>query len=337
MRIWIDLANSPHVPLMEPVVAALEARGDEVVLSARDHAQTLPLAQRLWPDVAVIGQASPDGRAAKLASVLGRAKKLRTFRAGTAPQVALSHGSYAQVLACAGSRVPAVTMMDYEHQPANHISFRLASRIVVPEVFPSDALRRFGAHRRKVVRYPGFKEELYLGQTESPGRVSNELGLDPTRVIVVFRPPPDGALYHRVVNERFDDIYHRALAADGIQVVLLPRTRGQRDRYGEGALVPNQAVDGVALLALADVVVGGGGTMNRESALLGTPTYTVFAGRLAAVDQALIDRGVLFDLRDPGTDPAFVKKRQRPTHVANASALLSTLLSTLDSAAAGRT
>src|SRR4051794_813842 len=168
---------------MEPVVAALQQRGDDVVLSARDHAQTLPLAQRLWPDITVIGEASPGGRGAKLANVVGRARKLRAFRTHVKPHVALSHGSYAQVLACAGSRVPAVTMMDYEHQPANHVSFRLASRIVVPDAFPAQALRRFGAARRKVVRYPGFKEELYLDDSAPHGSVAQELGLDPRQVL----------------------------------------------------------------------------------------------------------------------------------------------------------
>src|SRR5262245_29999787 len=162
MRVWIDLANSPHVPLFEPVVERLERGGHEVVLTARDHAQTLPMAKLLWPDVRAVGAESPPGRLAKGRSILSRAGTLRRLAAGLRPDVALSHGSYAQVVAAFAARVPAVTMMDYEHQPANHVSFRLAGRVIVPEAFPADALRRCGARPSKTLRYAGFKEELYL-------------------------------------------------------------------------------------------------------------------------------------------------------------------------------
>jgi predicted glycosyltransferase len=201
-----------------------------------------------------------------------------------------------------------VTMMDYEFQPANHLSFRLARRVIVPDVFPNEALRRFGASGDKVIRFRGFKEELYLAGFQPDADVLLKLGLDPARVIAVFRPPPEGALYHRLANERFDEVLAQARGREDVQVVLLPRTTAQKARYGSGAIVPDDAIDGPSLLALADVAVGGGGTMNRESALLGTPTYTVFAGRLAAVDAALIEAGLLHDLRDPSSSPEFVKK-----------------------------
>jgi uncharacterized protein len=205
-----------------------------------------------------------------------------------------------------------VTMMDYEHQPANHLSFRLARRVIVPELFPGDALRRFGARPGKVVRYRGFKEELYLDGFQPDSRILDELGLERGRVIAVFRPPPEGALYHRMTNERFEKTLRLAIGRDDTQVVLLPRSSEQRTRYAAlvGALIPDQAVDAASLLALADLTIGGGGTMTRESAILGTPTYTVFAGPLAAADKELIQLKALTDLRTEAVaaETVFIKK-----------------------------
>ena len=99
-----------------------------------------------------------------------------------------------------------MTMMDYEHQPANHLSFRVARRVIVPKVFPTAALRRFGAKEQKVLRYAGFKEQLYLARFRPNREVLAELGLDPQKVIVVMRPAPEGALYHRMENEYFDEL-----------------------------------------------------------------------------------------------------------------------------------
>ena len=56
-------------------------------------------------------------------------------------------------------------------------------------------------------------------------------------------------------------------------------------------MVPERAVDGRSLVAFADVLVSAGGTMNREAAVLGTPVWSIFEGRLGAVDEQLVARG----------------------------------------------
>jgi predicted glycosyltransferase len=339
MRVWIDLANSPHVPLMEPIAERLRGEGNHVLLTARDHAQTVELARRLWPEVEVQGRESPPGRAAKGRAIAARARQLRRFARRSGPDVAFSHGSYAQVLAAMTDRIPAVVMMDYEHQPANHLSFRLARRVVVPSVFPEAALRRFGARARAVVRYRGFKEELYLGRRHPDPAVLDDLRLDPGRVIAVLRPPPEGALYHRTANRRFDEVLDMARRRDDVQAVVLPRTRTQADRYRRSSpavVVPDHAVDAQSLLALADLAVGAGGTMSRESAVLGTPTYTVFAARLPAVDRELIRLGRLRDLRRPGSAPAWAKKAHSRAEgvAARAERILVTVTETVTAASA---
>ncbi len=309
MRVWVDLSNSPHVALFRPIVEHLRAAGDDVVLSARDHAQTVSLAERQWPDVVVVGGASPPSRIGKAGAIAGRAAALRRLAARERFDVAISHGSYAQIVAARSLGLPTLTMMDYEFQPANHLSFRLAHRVLVPGPFPDEALRRFGAGD-KARRYVGFKEELYLAGFEPDPAVLAPLGLDPENVIVVLRPPPDGALYHNVHNVRFDDVARRVAAQPQVQAVLLARTENRDYWVGRvpGAIVPADPVDGPSLVALADLTIGAGGTMNRESALLGTPTYTVFAGRLAAVDAVLIRDGRLVDLREPESAPRIEKK-----------------------------
>jgi predicted glycosyltransferase len=300
MKVWVDLANSPHVPLFEPLVARLRSLGHEVHLTARDHAQTLPLARAAWgSEIELVGGRSLAGKPGKVWGIGRRAALLRRVARRERPDVALSHGSYAQIVGARAARVPVVTMMDYEHQPANHVSFRLAHRVIVPRVFPSRALRRFGARESKVARYEGFKEDLYLAGVHPDRAFLATLGLDPERTTAAMRPPPEGALYHRQANPRFDEVLEHVLE-HGAQVVLLPRTREQAERYRSRALVPDEPVDGRVLLASVDLTVGAGGTMTRESALLGTPTYTVFLADLAAVDAELIRTGKLVDLRSGG-------------------------------------
>jgi predicted glycosyltransferase len=332
VRVWIDLANSPHVPLFEAVARRLREDGHDILLTARDHAQTVALAQAVWPTVSVVGGESPPKRLAKVVTLGGRALELRRFVQRERPDVALSHGSYAQVVAARSARVPVVTMMDYEYQPANHLSFRLASRVVVPKVFPDAALRRSGARPPKILRYEGFKEELYLCEFASSESVLDDLQVHRRNVLAVFRPPPEGALYHRMANERFEQLVAQAGRDENVHAIILPRSPAQAVRYtAAGFDIPERAVvDGRSLLALADLVIGAGGTMNREAALLGTPTYTVFAGNLAAVDAELIRLGLLHDLRTTGVVEFAKKKSQlRTTSRARADAIYGVVLEAL--------
>jgi predicted glycosyltransferase len=122
-----------------------------------------------------------------------------------------------------------------------------------------------------------------------------ELGLDPALPIAVVRTPPEVSLYHRFENDLFAQVLARLR---GSQTVVLPRTPGQRaelERDG-GFNVPAQAIDAQSLIAYADLVVSAGGTMNREAVALGTPVFTVFEGRLGAVDERLLAEGRLRQL-----------------------------------------
>jgi predicted glycosyltransferase len=305
MRVWVDLANSPHPVLFAPVVRRLTELGAEVELTARDHAQTAALAVERWPDVEVIGGASPHGSQAKAGGLLRRTLNLRRWARARRIDVALSHNSYAQLLAARSLGIPAVTGMDYEHQPANHIGFRCARRILVPTALPVPTLRRQGATAAKLVRYDGLKEELYLGEFVPDARVLERVGVDPKRdrALVVARTAPVGAAYHRAENPMLLRAVEWAARQDGVDVVVLARHPEQRSAIEALGLptvrVPDAAIDGLSLTWHADLFLGAGGTMTREAALLGVRTYSVFAGRPAAVDRALEQRGLLLRLDSP--------------------------------------
>jgi uncharacterized protein len=169
--------------------------------------------------------------------------------------------------------------------------------VVVPETIPQRSLDRLGARPSKVRRFPGLEEEYYLAGFEPDRAVLTELGLDPRSILVVVRTPPDVSLYHRHGNPLFADVLRRLGTDATVRAVVLPRTREQREAIVGLALpslvLPERAIDAQSLVAFADLVVSAGGTMNREAVALGVPVYTTFAGRLGAVDSALVNEGRL--------------------------------------------
>jgi uncharacterized protein len=299
MKVWIDMSNSPHPLLFAPVAARLESDGHEVMVTARDNAQTVELTRERWPDAEVIGGPAPPGRVAKARTLARRIAKLRGWARSRRPDVALSHNSYSHIAAARALRLPSVTAMDYEFQPANNIAFRLADAILLPEAVPDAVVRRQGARERKTVRYGGLKEEIYLGDFSPDESVLAALGIarEPGAALVVARTPPTGATYHQFDNPLFLDVLRALDSQAHVRTVVLPRRADQRDELlGLGLsrlTVPERAVETRSLMWYADLVIGAGGTMTREAALLGTPTLSVYAGRVPAVDRWLEERGML--------------------------------------------
>jgi predicted glycosyltransferase len=303
MRIWIDLANSPHVPFFRSLVGAFVDRNHDVLITARKFAETVELAEAAGLAPEVIGGHGGGKVSGKAGNLVQRALALARWARGRKIDLALSHNSYSQILAARTLGIRAITLMDYEHQPANHLAFRFASRVIVPDSFPEDALLRYGATGAKVRRYSGIKEDVYLSDFQLDphfGGVVDELGIALSDVLVTVRPPAHEALYHRFENELFDQLLDRLLATPRVKVVLLPRNDLQRAQYGSRdaakLIIPTRPLDGANLIAASDLVISAGGTMNREAAALGVPAASVYLGKWAAVDEKLVNQGRLLKL-----------------------------------------
>jgi len=295
MRIWIDLANSPHVPFFRALIPEFTAQGHQVEITARDFAQTVELSTTAGMTPHVLGGHGGARLTGKAGNLIGRAAALRRWARDRGIDLAVSHNSYAQIAAAAALGIKSVTLMDYEHQPANHLAFRLASRVIVPRAFPKEELRRFGASMRKVKRYEGTKEDVYLaGFTPDTAFVETlrAFGVNSEDVLVVARPPAREALYHRFENELFDQLLEHLSARSDVKIILLPRSESQRAEYEArkwpNVIMPREALDGANLIAASDLVISAGGTMNREAAALGVPALSVYAGKWAAIDEELV-------------------------------------------------
>jgi predicted glycosyltransferase len=242
-----------------------------------------------------------------------RVRDLARWARGFAADVALSHNSYGQIVAARALGCKVVTAMDYEGQPANHLAFRLAHVVLVPEALRGSRIARQGASRRRVRYYAGFKEELYLGDFSPDPDVVESLGLARNgSPLVVVRTPPSRAAYHRFGNPLFASALER-LGGSGVRCVALVRHAEQRSAIAAlgfaNIAVPEHAVDSRSLMYQADLVIGAGGTMTREAALMAVPTYSVFAGEQPAVDRELERQGRLRRLRDAGE---LLPLRRRP-------------------------
>lgn len=308
MKIWIDLANSPHVLFFRPIIKALEEQGHQVLITARDFAQTIDLCERFRISYHIVGHHGGKNIINKGVNLFFRAYKLWHYGKQNMPiDVAVSHNSYSHCLASKALRIPTVTLMDYEHQPANHINFRLADKVIVPEVFPNRQLIKYGAKANRIIKFLGIKEEIYLMDAEPVEAEQREIAQwlgdrvggqeNEKKINVLLRTPATMAAYHRFENPIFNQLIDYLTTNPNVNAVVIPRTQEQAEELNRlkqpNLTLLTKVFDGIQMLFFFDLIISGGGTMNREAAVLGTPAYSVFAGKSCAVDRYLDSKGKL--------------------------------------------
>jgi predicted glycosyltransferase len=335
MRIWIDMTAPAHPVVFRPIIDRLRARGHEVEVTARDYAQTLDLLKLHGIEHTAMGRHGGSSRSRKVGQLATRARAMHRFGRERGFDLAAAHGSNDLPIAARRLRIPALNTFDYEFAVQQHnIGCRLARRVMVPESIPPERLARYGVGPDKLVQYPGLKEEYYLADFEPDPGVLDQLELDTERVIVTLRPPPDVSLYHRKANPLFPQVLSHIGSDPQVHAVVIPRTDAQR-QYVRGlglpsVVVPDGAVDAQSLIALSDLVVSAGGTMNREAVALGTPVYTTYGGRLGGVDEQLIREGRLRPLTDPRALELRKHRQERTIHRRDPDLLVDLIVSTVE-------
>jgi predicted glycosyltransferase len=317
--IWIDLDNTPHVFFFRHIIDELKVRGFEIVLTARNCAQTCELADRFHLDYRQVGAHHGKNKFFKMAGLIGRGIKLVNAVKFQKPALALSHGSRAQVIASNILGIRSMIITDYEH--AKGIPFLKVDVFMTPELISLDTSRREVV---RVLNYPGIKEDVYMPFFNPDKNVIHDLGLSTEKIIVTMRPPASDAHYH---SSNSDILFLSAMAHllenEEVQIVVMPRNEKQKRWVKEKwrqevnarrIIIPDKAIDGLSMMYFSDLVISGGGTMNREAAALGVPVYSIFRGAIGSVDKHLAEKGrlILLENENEIKDRINIEKWKRP-------------------------
>ena len=298
--IWIDFDNSPHVPFFRPIIKELEKKGYMVSLSARDCFQVCGLADLYKLYYYKIGKHYGKNLALKIFGTILRSFQLIPFALRSKPVLALSHGSRSQLITAALLKIETILIYDYEY--TSDLRLIRPDWTMAPDILPVDVK---AIHKKGTLRYPGIKENVYVSDFEPDKSILSTLNLNLKEINITIRPPATEAHYHNPESERiFDTLISHLGRRPDVRMIILPRNEIKQTEYiknkwsnliEQGKItIPDHVVNGLDLMWFSDLVISGGGTMNREAAALGIPVYTIFRGKLGMVDKYLSEAARLF-------------------------------------------
>jgi hypothetical protein len=314
--IWIDLDNSPHVPFFAPIIKSLSELGYNIKISTRNYSQTVELADLFQFDYSPIGKHYGKNKIVKIIGLFYRAVQLLPFALKQKPNIAVSHGSRSQMIAAHFLKIPIVMFLDYEF--IQTIPFVRPELIFLPHIIST---KKFSGIKAKIITYPGIKEDIYVPEFKPDPSIMNYLRLKQNRINVVLRPPAHEAHYHNPESEKlFASIIKFLTNNSNVTTIILPRDNKQKleikNQYkvffkDKKLIIPDEVIDGLNLIWHSDLVISGGGTMNREAAALGVPVYSIFRGKIGDVDKYLSDNGrlVLIENEKDISDKIRISKR----------------------------
>lgn len=279
--IWIDITNSPHVLFFEPLINELKKKY-KIIVTARDYQQTVQLLKQKNIDFIELGKHHGKNKiTGTLKEVIERLKFIVKHK----PDLTISHHAYYNTIAACLTGRSSLYIFDGDGTKRQILGILFATSSLCPEVLPQKRI-----FLRKLIKYPGLKEEIYL---------ENLKRKTPKTPVIILRPEATQATY---IKQAFilDPLIQELIKEKNIKIILIPRTDDQREYYKKykNIEIPG-VVDGPELISKSSLVISAGGTMNREAAVLGVPVISAFQNIPLSVDKWLVNNNYMKIIQKP--------------------------------------
>jgi len=311
---WIDIDNAPHVQIFAPIINQLEKRY-MVLITAKDYGQTIGLLNVKGIHFIKIGKHPGKSLFFKITGSIFRAIQLFFYVRKMQIKLAVSHGSRSLIIASFLLRIKSVVMFDYEYSE-KYLKAHLATFLLIPDLLGIKTLLKLGFNSKKIFEYPGMKENIYVPFYSPDTSIARQLGINSSRIIVLFRPPSEISHYNKSIGYNIiNELLAYLLKKENLQILITLRYSSQLAQYvhfinHKNVILLNKVYDGLDLINLSDIVISGGGTMNREAAVMGVPVYSVFQGSKATIDLNLAEKNKLIFIEEVNDFQKIILKKK---------------------------
>ena len=294
MKIWIDITNTPHVNTLMPIIRHLEKQGHELIYTARDFSETLPLLAKHGITPIVYGKYKGKNRVKKIIGLLQRMWML-LFRLPKFDLAFSLGGNYTSAIAWLRGK-KSIVFSDNDIS-FKFFSFAMGSYFIFPFYFKYQKIqRKYRLKDSQIRTFQGFKEDIYIADFQPDADFLQQL---PFTDYITIRPenlkassvPKDSTTIVPALFEVFKDE----------NILFLPRYEEEKkmaDGYSN-IWYPAHPLSGLDVCYYTKAMLTGVGTFAREAALLGVPAVSFFPSEVfLTVDEVMQEMGIEFKSRD---------------------------------------
>jgi len=283
LKIWFEALTGKQSLLFHYLAKGLESDGHEILFTARENDYTRSNLQRLNREFISIGTHGGANLKQKLIAGSERIIKLAEIVDDFKPDLLITFGSPDATRTAFGLGIKTIQLNDTPHARAvAKLTISLSNYVIHPKCIPEGEFSKNGISN--FYGYDGVDEVLWVKQFEPDESVIYNLGLEKFNYVVLRCEETNAAYMRRLyphippdstfLVEFIPKLMH--LYPD-LKFVVFPRYPKQKEDLKKlNIIIPDQSVDTLNLLHFAKASLTGGGTMGRESALLGTPSMYTF-------------------------------------------------------------
>ncbi|HKW03707.1 MAG TPA: DUF354 domain-containing protein [Nitrososphaerales archaeon] len=276
VKLWID-ALTPKQAIFSKAMIDRAPSKFKITVTTRQYTELVEFAKLIGLDSETIGRHGGGDVVGKLRASVERERELVEFVTKRDFDASFSFISPEAARVSFGSGLTHYICSDSPHASAPcRLAVPLCSKLFSPFPIRKERWTKYGIRGFQVLRYHALDPWTWLVSKRKPDR-SN------AKQRVIIRLEESFASYMRAqrgITGSLSDLLDLIRKYGDYEILLLPRYDTQREwarkKFRNLAIIPGSAVDGLKLLSEASLVIGGGGTMTQEAALLGIPNISYF-------------------------------------------------------------
>ena len=276
MRILFDITTPKTCLFFWKLGSLLKKQGHEIFYVGRTYYESNRMQEILNMEVKLIGYHGGATLQGKLKSGIERCDELMNYFNMLEPDVFISLSSVDGSRVAFGLNIPIICFNDIpEAQHSARLTVPLSDKVFIPFVVPPPKIKELGA--KNIIVYNSLDPVLWLQDWEINKEIIEEQGLDKEEPIIVFREEETKASYLNMKESFVVKVVQKLMHKHkNWQFIGIPRysTSFLKHALPNAVILPDMG-DTISLLAKSGLFLGGGGTMNIESAYFGTPTINL--------------------------------------------------------------
>ena len=248
-----------------------------VLCTSRDYNQVTHLAKIRKLKLIIIGKHGGSKRHDKLNASLHRAKSLSVRIKGFSPDITISFCSPEAARVSYGLGIDHICFSDSPHAIAvMRLVIPLVQKLLIPWIIPKKEFTKFGIDGKDIINYKAIDAAVIAKRKilkNDRFRCKKN-----RRKVIIVRVEEEYASYSTKKRPAIPIIKEIIKNFPNEEIVVMGRYSSQvkhlEQVFGKKIRVLSKVIDSKILLKKIDVLIGSGGTMTAESALLGIPTIS---------------------------------------------------------------